>query len=387
MKTPLLSLVIPTLDRYETLIPLVRTLATWGDARMEVIIADNSTNNSGFIYLLEARKNPCFVYSHSDEKLSAVENCDLAVSKARGKYITFIGDDDGVSRKLIDVCKWMEEGNVESVCFNTSLYTWPNSIHAVSANERYNGKLVSPKFSGMTEAVDVGTELEKILQSGAQALYRVPRLYHGVVSKTCLDQLYRRLGTYFPGPVPDMSNAMGLCSIVSRHYFIDAPVIISGHSKKSMSGRNSRREHQGEIKTEPSLPASASETWYKEVPYFWSGPTIWAQACLEGLHRSGLGERRSSFSYPKLYAGCLVFCKRSYHSRVFESMRCRADDSNRWTVMLWTLVHVWRLAALRLITWLRKVLFGISGETCEDISAAMQRTDRILEFGLRLGTK
>lgn len=48
----LLSVVIPTKNRYETLIPLIRVLAKWDDADLEIVIEDNSDDNNEFISFL-----------------------------------------------------------------------------------------------------------------------------------------------------------------------------------------------------------------------------------------------------------------------------------------------------------------------------------------------
>lgn len=379
MSKKLLSIVVPTINRYETLQPLVLALMDWKSADFEVIIHDNSTDNSSFLSFLSRHADERVRYFHHQGYLSAVANCDLALSKAAGEFVCFIGDDDGLAPQIMELCAWMAANKVESAYCNIALYTWPDSEHAVAINNKYNGKLITPDFNRQIKTLDVESEYTKVIRAGGQAMYHVPRVYQGIVAKACLDKVFAQVGTYFPGPVPDMSNAMALAGKVGRHCFVDAPLIISGHSKKSMSGKNSRREHQGEIKKEKSLPPDTIENWHKQVPFFWSAPTIWAQACLEAtrkVHREGQLQR---FNFAKLYAYCLVFCNRSYYSRIFKAMGTDRSFIRMIPLLAGMSAHVVGIMWLRGVNFLNKKLKGIQGYDCRDIIAAMNQTDSALQ--------
>ena len=318
----ILSIVIPTKNRYDTLNILVQTILNWGEIGYEVIVQDNSKDNSLFLPILNQYKgDKRLKYYHTQRELSAIENCDLAAINANGKFLCFIGDDDGIVEQSIIACKWMENNNVDVLCCKKAGYIWPDMEYAININKTYNGKLQFYPIRGILLSIDAEVEYIKVLKSGGQELYNIPRLYHGFVAKKALNALYKKTSSYFPGPVPDMSNAIGLVPFVTKCYYTDIPLVISGHSKKSMSGRNAVRQHQGEVMSEKSIPVEAHKLWSNRVPLYWSVPTIWAEAAIKAVERVGRKDDLIIFNYTKLYAYCFAFSSWRYYIRIFKSMK------------------------------------------------------------------
>jgi glycosyltransferase involved in cell wall biosynthesis len=364
-KNIVLSIVIPTLNRYETLLPLLRALCSFQYDNFEIIIQDNSSDNIIFSDFYEKYKSDSRIkYFYSNSKLSAIENCDLAISKANGMYISFIGDDDGMSEKIIECCEWMRENNIDSVFFNRAIYTWPGTNHFFKLNNKNNGKLIIDSITNSALCLNVKNEFSKIIKSGGQSMYNAPRVYHGIIKKECLDQLYKDLGTYFPGPVPDMSNCIALTKYVSTHFFIDLPLIITGQSSKSMSGLNANRKHQGEINSQKSLPKTTADKWSAKIPFYWSGPTIWAQSAIEASNHIGI-DVLAQFNFAKLYAYCIAFTSESYYSRIFKVI------SNEKSVFKKTRVYILMMYYLLQISFIRfSILFSkiIRNKSLSDFS-------------------
>ena len=44
-----------------------------------------------------------------------------------------------------------------------------------------------------------------------------------------------------------------------------------------------RKEHIGEIKNIDALPKNTSDLWSEKIPFFWSGPTIYAESARQAL--------------------------------------------------------------------------------------------------------
>jgi len=348
LQTSLLSIVIPTLNRYDTLIPLIRALCSFESQKLEVIVHDNSIDNETFLRFYNLLKDSRIKYFHVEGTLSAIENCNLAVSKATGRYVCFIGDDDGVSEQIISCCEWMSEIGVESVIFNRAIYTWPGTEHYFKLNNKSNGKLIVPPYSGQIQKLSIAEQYKKIVRSGGQSMFHAPRLYHGIISKESLDQLYANYRTYFPGPVPDMSNCIALSKYVKSHFFIDLPIVITGQSSKSMSGKNANRKHQGEIKKETSLPAETSANWDRRIPFYWSGPTIWAQALVEASTRIGYSFTSKNFNYANLYAYCLAFTSQKYYPRVFKVIFDEFKFFDRLKIIFSVIFYLMKISLIRL---------------------------------------
>lgn len=378
--TPILSIVIPTYNRYDTLIPVLNTFLQWESNDFEVIIQDNTEINNDILQYLETIEvKQVFKYFHTSRRLSAIENCDLAVSHANGEYVCFIGDDDCVIPSIIKLCYWLRDNNYDSLCCNVPLYTWANMEHAVSINNAYNGKLILSNYTSKLEIVDPQFELLKLVKSGGQSLFKVPRLYQGIVSKQALDKLKDKVQTYFPGPVPDMSNAVALSSIITKHCYIDLPFIIAGHSKKSMSGKNSTRMHQGEITSEKSLGNDTADRWSKKIPFFWSAPTIWSEAALKALQALDLKYELSQFNYSFVYANCFVYCDAKYFKFIFESIKKEKNILRRINIYGCTFLYINLSLFMRAKNLIRKLLFGIQGVDCYDIHTASQYCFNVVE--------
>ena len=376
MKIPLLSLVIPTKNRYETLIPLIESMLEINSNELEIVVQDNSSDNSLFCshFDLEIRDKK-ILYNYTNETLSAIENCDKAVKLATGKFICFIGDDDGVSKKIIACCEWMNRDGIESVIFERAIYTWPNVEHFFKINNTMNGKLIIPKFKGTVVKIDVQKEIIKVAKSGAQRMFNSPRLYHGIIQKDCLDKMYKDLLTYFPGSVPDMSNLVGLTSYVDSHYFVDLPLIITGQSSKSMSGKNSNRKHQGEIISEISLPSNTSGKWNKKIPFYWSGPTIWAQAALEAANTTNQKQFINNFNYPIVYAYCFAFSSSNYYPRIIKIIFSQYTLFKSMFITIKVFISFIKISVLRMQIIISKILFPINSSTHQDIKSVINEID------------
>ena len=111
----LLSIIIPTKERYEYLEKLVELLITFKENNFEIIVQDNSQDNSKFLSYLLKLNDHRVRYFYNKNPLSVIDNCDLAVNNSKGKFICFIGDDDGVLPSIIDCCNWMESQNIDAV--------------------------------------------------------------------------------------------------------------------------------------------------------------------------------------------------------------------------------------------------------------------------------
>ena len=303
----ILSIVIPTRNRYSTLIPVVEGIQTWDSDEFEIVIQDNSDDNSLIEQsIINWSKDPRISYYYEINRLSAPENCDLGIKNARGEYICFIGDDDGLSQESLNLTKWMRKENIDSAHTVFSSYAWPD-LKVKHYGFALSGYLNIPKFDYSIKLVSPFEELNSLLSNGALQITSLPRVYHGFVRKNCLEKLFDKTGTYFPGPVPDMSNAVGLVVCVERHIEISYPFIICGSSGHSMAGKGAQKQHHGEIKNEKSLPVDAEKNWSNVLPKYWSAQTIWAEGALKALDNMGLFEYKNKLNLEANLSACLMY--------------------------------------------------------------------------------
>src|SRR4030067_2467972 len=93
-KKPLLSIVIPTRDREEYALSCIRPLLRWKSDETEIIVQDNSCNDSLKKKLSGQIDAENIRYIHDPIRTSIIDNCDHAMLRVQGGFVTLLGDDD-----------------------------------------------------------------------------------------------------------------------------------------------------------------------------------------------------------------------------------------------------------------------------------------------------
>lgn len=308
---PLLSILIPTKDRYITLIPILKgMLSDFNSADVEIVIQDNTDNNDALMLYLNELNNEKIKYFHNSFSMPVTMNCEFAIKNARGKYLIMIGDDDYVLPSIIESVKWMEINKVDCLNSNTATYYWSDILFKYQTKISNPASLIIniPLKRNYTSLNPLG-ELAKVINSGGVDFANLPRLYHGIVKRTVLDSVFKQCKTYFPGPSPDMANSSALAIFTKSFYIYNAPFSISGKSALSTSGMGVKHTHVGDLDDKPFLDKNLLAQWNKKVPYFWSGDTIYAQSLIHSLNVCNY-KAQVNFSY--LYAHLLCFEYRNY---------------------------------------------------------------------------
>lgn len=379
----ILSIVIPTKNRYSTLLPVVKALLDWPDADFEVVVQDNSTNNTPIQPLLKERSNDKrFRYFYVSRTMTAPENCDLAIKNAQGEYVCFIGDDDGVAHASLTLTRWMKDAGVDSAYSNFALYSWPD-LEDKNYGFAFSGQLHVVPYGSAFCLLDALTELKNLLHDGALSIRLVPRAYHGFVRKSSLDRLFNHTGTYFPGPVPDMANAVGLVPFVKKHIFADYPFIMAGASSHSMAGKGALKKHAGSLQNEKSLPPETEANWSEILPKYWSAQTIWAESALKALQKVGLKDLATEFNLEKNLAACLMYVPKYRTETWLKIKALKAERKIRFYKISWYFLQLCTVRTRSLtLAWaailLRRRPDMHFSEHCVDAGEAMKALDRHL---------
>ncbi len=302
---PILSVVIPTKDRYDTLLPtLSAMLGHIDDVGLEVIVHDNSADNARALAFLESLNDPRVVYVHLPEPVSIIENTEPALELARGEYVTFIGDDDLVVPDIVTVARSLKGAGIEAAIYKPAYWWWSSVVFSKPSRFHAPGAFwYPPMTNGAARLLDSRAELALVLGEGAPAIFDLPRLYHGLVARSALDRLRSRTGHLVNGASPDMALAAGLACVLDRHVLLDYPLTIYGASRDSGGGWTAARKHYGRIADQKHLPRSTIENWNPRLPPVWSEHTIYPQTVGEVLAAMDLPD---SLDYTAFYASMLV---------------------------------------------------------------------------------
>lgn len=302
----LISIVVATKDRYAYLQSFVEYVLTFAiEGGVELIIHDNTADNSAFLTYLERLDSRIVKYYHVAEQIPVSENADRGVSYASGEYICFMGDDDLLSKYIVDFVRYMKENGIEAAIFNRAEYRWPGMHYVAHAFP----SLTIPKYNGKITMLSPEKERRKVLKNGGVGLGRLPKAYQGVVKKSRMDQVRAATGSCFPAASPDMANAIALSYCVEKYVLCNIPLISNGQCPKSVGGV-SGRHGTGNLNEVPFLPKDIVEQWNPRIPKIWTGTTIWAQSACEAIRRMDRSEDISLFNYSACYAMFTMFERR-----------------------------------------------------------------------------
>lgn len=234
--TPLLSIIIPTKNRQYTAVFAVASALRIISDEIEIVVQDCSDDNRLNDLLKEKFNGDQRIkYFHSDTKPSLTDNWNLAILNTSGKYIIGIGDDDAVLPYCLEVVRWMNSNEVDTILSMHITYIWKDAYVGSISNSRLS---FSKNISGSIYKVDLPSELnKKALNCGFGYTEDLPNLYHGIVLKSLLDTHKKHCRHYLSSSSFDVYNAIILSAYTDSFYYIDYPLTIRGVSGKSNANR------------------------------------------------------------------------------------------------------------------------------------------------------
>ena len=302
----LLSVIIPTKDRYSTLFPVIKALIkNIDDERLEIIIQDNTEINSEGRLFFDNLDDKRVKYYHSSLSISITENTILSINNSTGKYLLFIGDDDIVSPYIMKIMDLIDNENYDCITYTPAYYWWESVSFAKETYFHRKKALWIPKNINIDfQKRNSENELKSVLNNGAVSYGRLPRFYHGIVKRSVLNDIKAKVGTYLPGSCPDIAFSVSLSNILIDYHFCKYPISVFGASKNSGGGWSASKRHFGKIEDQKFLPSNILDNWDSFVPLIWSEVNIYAQTTYEVLSafRSNL-----RINYLALYGTLLAF--------------------------------------------------------------------------------
>lgn len=312
MEKPLLSIVVPTKNRYVYLYKLIELISSFDLSNFELVIQDNTADNSEFKQYLRENNRWFIHYFHFSKDISMTENCDLAISNSTGEYICFIGDDDGFCPQIMEAVNYMYRNDIDVLLSSTTFYNWPDYYD--SSMFKLQSSIQFRKGSRNLRKINPNDELNKTVKNGFDGLYKMPHAYQALVTRTIMDKVYSIYGTFFPGPSPDMANAVALSQIESNTFYFDGPLVISGQSRNVGGGERLLKSNElKRLEEVPIMPKNIYQYWNFKLPTYWCGDTIWPQSGIMALRKDELIQK---INYELILARFIL-----YHRSYFKECR------------------------------------------------------------------
>lgn len=252
---PLLSVIIPTRERAETLQYTLRAALDQTSKNFEVIVSDNfSQDNTAQV--VGSISDPRMRLINPGRRLSMCDNWDFALLQAAGDYVMFIGDDDAVIPGALDK---LEVSIRAKPCL---AYRWPRPAYIWPMDGKPARVAELPPT---TEASEINLEsLARVVVSmGGWRYPLIPCMYHSAVAKHIPDSIREKTGRVFHSMAPDVFMSMAVPVFAKTAIDLGYPVSAWGLSQKSNSGSSDRRDRHaifdkfiqeyGDYKIHPTL--------------------------------------------------------------------------------------------------------------------------------------
>ena len=306
--TPLLSVIIPTRNRQKYAISTINSILSISAPELQLVVQDNSDSRSLATYISEHISDDRLCYNYTPPPFSPLDNFNHAMSLAAGEYVCIIGDDDGINPELVSAARWAKIHNIDAIRTTyVAYYFWPD-VQVRASLKNVAGQLTLLPFYSKAVWADQEKALFQLVRNAGQDYLNipVPKIYHGLVKRACMDEVYNRKGIYFEGLSPDIFGAITLGCIAQRVISLDYPLTIGGTAVVSASADSSAGKHKGRLEDAPQLRDRPDYKWSELIPRFYSVQTIWAETVVVALNAMNRLDLLRKFNLPLLIAYCIV---------------------------------------------------------------------------------
>jgi len=305
--TPLLSIVIATKNRVPYCIKCIEAVLKLENVNIELVIQDNTDNFELRDYVSLNFDDKRLVYQYTPPPFSSIDNFNAALELATGEYVCMIGDDDGINPEILKATLWAKDNNVDALVGSLSAnYRWaltgaPNTLFT----KMTGNSLTLTHFKGNVCQPNIENSLNKLMKNGCTNYsdFSLPKLYHGVIRRECLELIKRKTGSYLKGLSPDIYSSIALSCVINKLITIDYPLTIPGVCEASTSVTEGQiKKHSKKIEDAPHFRSRGNYIWSKEVPRIYCVQTIWADSGFAALREMERFDLIKKFNKHKLFA-------------------------------------------------------------------------------------
>jgi glycosyltransferase involved in cell wall biosynthesis len=226
--------VIPTKNRAYYLKYAIKSVLSSPRQDIELVVSNNFSSDETSKILSEINDSRMRVVS-PDIALPMASHYEFAISKARGDWITILGDDDAVMPYIFEsLDKYiLNYSNVDIISSARAYYFWEGC-------ENIYGDLVvaySSKFKDKIRSTK--NDLYKALL-GLRNFTDMPQLYTtGIIKKSLYEEIKLKCSGYFyHSIIPDVYSAVAICLARNSYLRIEEPLFWTGTSNKSLGISN-----------------------------------------------------------------------------------------------------------------------------------------------------
>ena len=261
VKRPLITVVVPTRERPETLEKCLKTLVSQDYENLKIVVSDNFSGDKTRDVVLSCDDSRV-TYLNTGKRLSMSHNYEFALSNVADGWVTILGDDDGLlPNSLIRVAEIIEDNDIQAIRSRVCEYVWPSLMG------KEFGRLEVPLKSGH-EVRDAKRWLSKVMNGHAN-YPDLPMLYNGgFISMEVLKEIKRKSGAFYRSCIPDVYSALAVASIVHKYIFLEEPVAINGASRHSIGTSQFSPDQKSDQSPSRNFLAEDNMPFHRDMPLF-----------------------------------------------------------------------------------------------------------------------
>lgn len=247
---PQFSVCIPAYRNPATLEACLRTVLDQPGDDYEIVVSDDQ-GPPGIRALVERLAQPDRIrYLRTPQRLGLRGNFEHCVTHSRGRYVTILGDDDGLCRNALDVARTLLASTQPDVFFwFPHIYWWPD---ALLPHKRW--MVYVRAYAQKARLVNAREYVDRFYDDPRNLwlFERLPSIYNGFVCRDLLERIRHRIGGYFYDEVADVSSGIVNGIMATSAALVERPLSIRGLSGSS-SGVAFRSKEAGRHLSEDFL--------------------------------------------------------------------------------------------------------------------------------------
>ena len=228
---PQFSVCIPAYRNPATLEACLRTVLDQPGDDYEIVVSDDQ-GPPGIRALVERLAQPDRIrYLRTPQRLGLRGNFEHCVTHSRGRYVTILGDDDGLCRNALDVARTLLASAQPDVFFwFPHIYWWPD---ALLPHKRW--MVYVRAYAKKARLVNAREYVDRFYDDPRNLwlFERLPSIYNGFVCRDLLERIRHRIGGYFYDEVADVSSGIVNGIMATSAALVERPLSIRGLSGSS----------------------------------------------------------------------------------------------------------------------------------------------------------
>ena len=311
VERPLLSILIATKNRIPYAISAINSILRIADSRLELVIQDNSDCRDLEVFIQKNVFDSRIRYRYTPPPFSSIDNFNAAIELATGDFVCLIGDDDGVNPEILVATEWLQKNGFDNLAIKQKInYLWKNTGVSSTLFTKVSGGVLSIReIKSILQFPDVENEMLRLVRNGGVYYldFNLPKLYHGIVRRSCLESIFKQTGHYLGGLSPDIYSSLSIACVSKKIVVTDYPLTIPGACGASTSvSEGTIKKHSKKLKDAPHFRDRGTYQWSQLVPQVYAVECIWADSGLAALQNMGRLDLIEQFNLPKLAAYCIA---------------------------------------------------------------------------------